>query len=298
MRALARFRLPDGSLVELGHGDLIGRLLTAALPLADGRISEAHAMLSLRGQELKLLALRGRFAVESRTRSSIVLQAGQRVSLADGLELLVEEVQLPAAVLGVEGDGLPRQVLTGVSSLLTRPRPELVPRFIPNAPAHLWTDGEGWQLHVGEQITPLRPGHTWTLDGRSFRAVAVALSSASRTATRADGGIHRRLKVVARFETAHIYRGDGDPIALNGLSARILSELVAFEGPVPWEVLAKELWPDEDDRHLLRRKLDVNLSRLRKKLRDASIRSDLVRADGFGHFELFLMEGDQIEDRT
>lgn len=73
---------------------------------------------------------------------------------------------------------------------------------------------------------------------------------------------------------------------------------MVFDGPVPWEVLAQELWGDEDDRHLLRRKLDVNLSRLRKKLRDAGIRSDLVRADGFGHFELFLMDGDKVEDRT
>ena len=77
-----------------------------------------------------------------------------------------------------------------------------------------------------------------------------------------------------------------------------MSEVVAFDGPVPWEVLAKELWPGEDDRNLLRRKLDVNLSRLRKKLRDARIRPDLVRSDGFGHVELFLHDGDRVEDRT
>ena len=63
MRAFVRFRLPEGNSVELGHGDLIGRLWSAALPIADARISEADAMVSLRGQELKLLALRGRFAL-------------------------------------------------------------------------------------------------------------------------------------------------------------------------------------------------------------------------------------------
>jgi len=282
----------------LGPGDWIGRLMSAALSLADGRISGAHAMVSLRGQELNLLALRGRFAVEGRTRSALVLEAGQRIVLAEGLELAVEEVVLPTAVMGVEGDGLPKQVLGGVSSLMTRPRPELIPRFVPGAPAHLWTDGEGWHLQLGDQTTLLQPGHSWTVDGRDFRAVAVALSSAGRTATRMDGSIQRTVRVVAHFETAHVFVDQGQALALNGLSARILSELVAFDGPVPWKVLAQELWPDEDDRDLLRRKLDVNLSRLRKKLRDAGIRADLVRADGFGHFELFLLDGDRVEDRT
>jgi len=60
MRAFVRLRCTDGSIAELTHGDLIGRLGTAALHFDDARISEAHAMISLRGQELKLLALRGR----------------------------------------------------------------------------------------------------------------------------------------------------------------------------------------------------------------------------------------------
>ncbi|HNH46400.1 MAG TPA: FHA domain-containing protein, partial [Myxococcota bacterium] len=146
MRAIVRFRLPEGGTVELGPGDLIGRLWSAALSIPDPRISEAHAMISLRGEELKLLALRGRFAVEGRSQSGIVLAAGQRIALADGLELLVEEVTLPSAVFAIEGDGLPRVVVAGPCSLLTRPRPELVPRLIPEAPAWLWSDGEVWCL--------------------------------------------------------------------------------------------------------------------------------------------------------
>ena len=123
MRAYVRLRLPDGSSSELGHGDLIGRLWSAALSIPDARVSEAHAMVSLRGQELLLLPLRGRFAVDGQRQSSLVLAAGQRVTLAEGLDLLVEEVSLPAAVFAVEGDGLPRVVVSGVCSLLTRPRP-------------------------------------------------------------------------------------------------------------------------------------------------------------------------------
>ena len=39
------------------------------LHVDDARVSEAHALVSLRGRELQLLALRGRFAVDSTPRS-------------------------------------------------------------------------------------------------------------------------------------------------------------------------------------------------------------------------------------
>jgi|GEM_PF-4421477 len=48
MRAFVRFLLPDGSARELSHGDVIGRLASAELPLDDERLSEAHAMVRLR----------------------------------------------------------------------------------------------------------------------------------------------------------------------------------------------------------------------------------------------------------
>lgn len=313
MRAYVRLRLPNepaslrGSAsascppplsVELGHGDLIGRLWSAALSIRDARVSEAHAMVSLRGQELLLLPLRGRFAVDGQRQTSLVLAAGQRITLADGLDLVVEEVSLPAAVFAVEGDGLPRVVVSGVCSLLTRPRPELVPRLVPHAPAHLWGDGEGWCLTINGATRPLQVGDTWDLDGRHFRAVGLSLDAAGRTVTRLEGGVARPLRIVAQFDTVHIHREAGGALALSGLAARLVSEVVAFDGPVSWEVLARELWPDEDDEHLLRHKLDVTLSRLRSRLREAEIRPDLVRSDGFGKVELFLLDGDQIEDRT
>lgn len=298
MRAYVRLRLPDGSASELGHGDLIGRLWSAALSISDARVSEAHAMVSLRGQELLLLPLRGRFAVDGQRQSSLVLAAGQRITLADGLELVVEEVSLPAAVFAVEGDGLPRVVVSGVCSLLTRPRPELVPRLVPDAPAHLWGDGEGWCLTMDGATRPLRVGDSWEIDGRRFRAVGLSLDTARGTVTRLDGSVTRSLRVVAQFDTVHIHSEGGGAVALSGLAARLISEVVAFDGPVAWEVLAGELWPEEDDAHLLRHKLDVTLSRLRSRLRDAQVRPDLVRSDGFGKVELFLLDGDVVEDRT
>ncbi len=69
MRAFVRFQLPDGTQRDLYPGDIIGRLWSAALHVDDARVSEAHALVSLRGRELQLLALRGRFAVDSTPRS-------------------------------------------------------------------------------------------------------------------------------------------------------------------------------------------------------------------------------------
>ena len=76
------FRLPDGTTAALGHGDVIGRLESAALHLSDPRISEAHAMVSLRGGALKLVALRGRLVVDGAALRDVELVPGLVVQLA------------------------------------------------------------------------------------------------------------------------------------------------------------------------------------------------------------------------
>jgi hypothetical protein len=121
MLASVRLRLPDGSTTTLSPGDIVGRMASAALVLDDPRVSEAHALVSLRGAELQLLALRGMFAVNGEPSSKIVLQPGQRLSFAEGLALEVEAVQLPDTLAALEGDGLPTQVLGGGQLALRRP---------------------------------------------------------------------------------------------------------------------------------------------------------------------------------
>jgi hypothetical protein len=104
--------------------------------------------------------------------------------------------------------------------------------------------------------------------------------------------------LVANYDSVHIHRDNSVAIALGGISARILSELVAMDGPAEWEVIAREVWRGEQDRHDLRKKWDVNLFRLRSKLRKAKIRSDLIRSDGCGKLELLLHADDTVVDKT
>lgn len=295
-RAVAWFRLPDGERVALGHGDFIGRVWTAALVLDDPRVSEGHAMVSLRGGELWLLALRRRVAVDGRSVGEVRLEPGQAIELADRLVLHVEAVELPDVVLAIEAEGLPAVALPAVAALRGRPRPSVAGRHEPGAPCVVWTTGEGWRRSVDGVVTSLAPGDTWLVEGVPFRAIALALSGGG--ATRLTGGVDPPLLVRVSFDTALVQRGEDPPVALSGQLARVLSELVALGGPAPWEVVARELWPDETDAFLLRKKWDVVLGRLRARLREGRIRADLVHAAGTGQVELLLRPGDRVDDRN
>ena len=299
VRAFARVRLGNGQGAELGHGDMIGRLWSLALCVDDPRVSEAHAMISLRDQQLKLLALRGRFAVGGRTTAEVALVPGLEIELAKDLTLTIEAVELPASVLAIQGDGLPRQLLSGVCSLITRPRPAIVRSHKGNAEATMWSGGLGWSIRLqGGETRPVMAGVSLTVDGRTFEFVSVDLETVAGGPTVVRGAVDHPLHIVARFDSVHIHRDGSQPVVLSGKSARIISELVAFGGPVTWQVLAGEVWNEDEDPQQLRRKLDTSLSRLRRKLREARVRPDLVRAGGTGHFELVLHSRDVVEDQS
>ena len=110
MRAFATLLLPDGKLHAIAAGDIVGRLPSAALFLEDERVSEAHALVSLRGREPKLLSLRGRLIVDGKPCTETVLEEGMVIEPAPGLELSGAGVRLPDAVLSLEAPGLPWQI--------------------------------------------------------------------------------------------------------------------------------------------------------------------------------------------
>lgn len=297
MRPHALLRTTQGDELSLGHGDLIGRLWSAALCIDDPRISEAHAALSLRSGELRLLSLRGRLRVAEQWLAEVTLTPGLQVWLADGIGLEVLGVTLPAETLALEAQGLPRLTLRGACSLYAGSLARVLPGLQPDAAAWLWGDGERWSLRDGQgPPRPLLVGDEITLGQAVYRVVAVALGRAGPGQTLMPGPAAAPMVVTARFDTVHIYSQGELRAVLDGIPARIVSELVALGGPVRWQLLADEVWGKDVDATTLRNRLDVALVRLRRVLRDGRLRPDLVRMTGTGHIELLLHPLDRVED--
>ncbi|MCB9670480.1 MAG: FHA domain-containing protein [Alphaproteobacteria bacterium] len=284
---------PDGERHTLVHGDVLGRLWSAALHINDGRVSECHAMISTRGAELQLLGLRGRFRVGGEVRREVDLKPGQHIELAPGVWVTVEAVHPPSALLALEAPGMPRVVVTGVASLVGGERPAVRPGWNADADGQIWPTGEGWMRSGPHAPEPVDDGSTWSVAGTTFRAVLQVGAQPT-----ADDRIHGdRLRIVAHYDAAHVHLADGRSLVLSGLCARLVSELVAVGQPIGWEALAAELWgPLETS--VLRKRFDMQLSRLRHKLRAVGVRTNLVIADGTGLVQLVLGPDDVAEDAS
>lgn len=127
---------------------------------------------------------------------------------------------------------------------------------------------------------------------------SVTLGEVATAATRATGRIDPGLRLVARYDTVHIEQEGRAPAVVSGLGARIISELVAFGVPTPWQMVARAIYPDIDDEWHLRQNWDRTLRRLRSMLRRKGVRDNLVRADGQGNVELVLKGDDTVVDES
>ncbi|MES2639391.1 MAG: FHA domain-containing protein [Myxococcota bacterium] len=298
LHASVRLLDPAGHEHDLVHGDVVGRLWTAALQLDDGRVSEAHAMVSLREGLLQLIPLRGALAVGGTPQNHVSLRPGVEIELARGVTLRVLAVNLPDSVLGIEGPSLVRQMMPGVCSVVLDPTPRVVRGWRDDSALRVWTTGEGWMAcYPGEPPQPVVPGATWSLGAAVVTFVDIPLHAASPQTTRRGGAIDAPLHIIAQFETVHLHREQQAPVVLAGMQARLVSELVALGGPVAWATLAGELWPDEGPA-VQRSRLDTLISRVRRRLRTVGIRASLVHTDGAGSIELLRYPHDRVEDCT
>jgi hypothetical protein len=299
MRAWARLEGPEGQVADLQPGDIIGRTHRSALRLDDPRISEAHALVSLRGGRLKLLALRGALAVGRQRLAELELAAGLTVHLAKGAAVHVLGVSLPPVLMAVAvGDAPPVALMGSVQSIGGSPV-TLAAGYSDTAFAHVWSTGDAWMLRCRDQTPVLaEPGLGFDAGGTPVRLVELDLREVGASSTVDAGRLDAALHLVARYHSVHIHRQGHPVLSLSGQPAVLLSELVTLDGPVEWTVLAGQIWRRHSRRDGLRKKLDATLMRLRRKLSAAGIREDLVRADGTGRLELVLREGDRTEDLT
>lgn len=290
----AHFSLPDGRAVAVSPGGIIGRMPTAALRLADPRVPEAAALVSLRGRDLHLLSLRGRLEIDGEAEDDAVLVAGQRVAVS-GVEIGVVGVDLPAQVLALRISGHARELCAPVYSLVLAPEPDLVPAYLDDTPLRAWSTAEGWAIDAGAGPERLAAGKSWSVAGVEVSAVTLELAAVASTATVGPGSA---LTLVVRSTSVHVHRPRRAPYALDGLAAQLVTELALMRAPAPWDVVAREIWGDDHDIPWLRANWDRTLRRLRHHLREADIRGDLVRADGRGNVEVYLYPGDEIVDEA
>lgn len=281
-------------------GDIIGRMPRSALRIEDPRISEAHALVSLRGAGLKLLALRGRLGVGGKPLTEVALTVGSRVLLGGFYPLIVTAVSLPERVYALAlGDATPLVidrviVLRAINGAL-----QASAGFDPDAEATAWGSERGVHLrHHDGSDELLGAGDATTVGGLRVAVLLVDNLLAEQAATAQQGQFDVALHIVSHYDTVHVYPAHGSAIVFDGFAARLLAELGLIGTPVAWEAVAKALWPEEDDSGILRQRWDQATSRVRKRLREGRVRTDLVRSNRTGLVELYLGPQDRFEDNA
>ncbi len=278
----------------------MGRLSVAAVRIADPRVAEAHALVTLRGRGLRLEALQGWLAVGGRHVGGIDLEEGQAIALARGLVVEVEHVVLPRTVLALEFTALPSGLpttheLSGSIYSITDVAPGLHPVMDLGAPAHVMSTGDGWCLRMGGPVENISPGRRWTVAGWSVRAVALEIGVGEGVAPiEAERREELAMYITTRFNTAYFHVPGRPSFTLVDDPARVVGAMAARERSAPWDVVAQEIWPEVRDLSRLRERWDTALRRLRACLSEAGVRDDLVRSDGAGNIELHLMDGDLL----
>lgn len=294
-----QFELADRTIVRLIPGDVIGRMARAALIVNDPRISEAHAFVSFRRGEFYLLSLRRMLLVNGKPVAEILLAINTVVELAEGVSLRVVALEKPATVLAIASDALGVRALGDVTSLQAGPPPRISSRFIGDADVVIWSSQpDAWLVRARNRPAKALNLHdTFDVGGTQFTVVAAPLATFTLPATIRDQRLETPLHFIVYFESIEIHRPNQATVIFGGVGGRIFSELMAFSGPVNWDVIAREVWGDSGDIVDLRHRWDVALGRLRAKLREADLRSDLIRADGRGQVQLVLHKDDQVVER-
>lgn len=292
MQSSAWLTIDGGSPVAVLPGEYVGRSPRAALCISDPRVSEAHALVSLRGGALWLLGLRGRFRVEGVVLSEVELVPGIRVDLTPETSICCHAIELPERMMAVTIPELGRPVLTGTASLVAGKPPRLLPGLVPDAAAVFWSLGEQWYLRQSNgQDTPLEPGTPQVVDGLRLTPVLVRPARGSRTRTVPQTGPCLEVRIGPQGVLVRA-DGHGERARLGGVHGRLLGALLAADEPVHWTDLCHRIWPDDrSELGSLRNRLDVAVTRLRQRLRELDLHGINVSFDGLGHVRVVVAEG-------
>ncbi|MCB9687509.1 MAG: hypothetical protein H6738_04380 [Alphaproteobacteria bacterium] len=283
----------------LTPGDLVGRLSSATLRIEHPHISEVHAYVSLRDGVLKLLALRGGLGLDGKMVREVTLASDQRIQLAVGQTIEVVEVCNPTLQLALlTEDGSLEPLSGGMVSLV--PGRGRSPRLEEDAAVVLWPDGDHWMVQLAGQPRPrhLEVGTELEVGRQRYRVVEVPIGDTQTPSTLSGARLDAPLRLEGFYDTIHVHREGTASLVLSGAAGRLLCELGAIGQPVHWADVARAVWDDESDIDRLRKRWDVLLIRLRRRLAAASVRTDLVHPDGTGNIRLLLNAADRFVDKS
>ena len=283
---------------SLGIGDLIGRSEQAALCIDDPRISEAHAFLSLRGGALMLLALRGRFRVLGKVVPEVELCAGMDIELYKGFWLHCDEVVVPGALNGLNIPGLGTIALTHTSSLFfDQSTKDFVIKqgHIAQADAVFWSLGDVWSYRLRDGTTrELVAGTSLQVGTHTITCERIALADVGVAKTRQSERAPLHLEIAPKSVNIRVDIHERTAV-ITGVPGKILASVSSHSHPVEWDIVAHQVWPDDVcSESSLRRRFDVGMLRLRAKLQQLDLPSNLVQMDGSGLVALQLEPEDSI----
>lgn len=276
-------------LYTLVPGELIGRSDQAAICLDDPRISEAHAMVSLRGQGLKLLPLRGRFRVDGETVHEVLLSAGLCVELAPDLFMLCVEVILPNSVLSVVFSNLPRIVPSGTTTLYLTPRPRIKHGYDPSGAAILWAVGGRWRIHLAErgETLELESDLTMELGGERLELRQVPLLDTVYPSTRSTLEDPPKLERCGNGVKAWLDGPEERCVLITGIPGKICAALLDAGNSASVQEIIEVVWEgDLSTPSALRKRFDMGLSRLRERFTELGFEAAMIQLDGTGTLTL------------
>lgn len=287
-------RTDEHDYVPLHPGDLIGRLRTAALHLDDPRVSEAHALLSLRGRSLWLFGLRGGLRVGRTWRHEVELEEGLVLGLADDVDLEVVSVTLPSTVHALRDD-------QGTVTALDRPEwsvmadGTVVPGFLREGVAWVWSSAGAWRLQVvGGDSGALAADETFVAANRRFTLESEPVAVADVVATVTSGWNVPPFTIDTWEQHTKIVVEGRAEVELTGNGHRILRQAARKTeqgGAVHWSEVAEAIWRV----NATEQNWFTNHRRLQHRLRTLRLPPDLVSCTG-GQVRLVMRAG--IDDLT
>ncbi|HND33582.1 MAG TPA: FHA domain-containing protein, partial [Myxococcota bacterium] len=229
--------------MELQVHSLIGRISRMDLQLNDPRISEVHALVTLKDGSLWLKGLGAPLFVNGKSEPQVRLAQDVEVELArSGIFLRVEKLYLPQQFPTLTLPDQPPQTLAASSYHLTAGM-QLAAGLHPDALLSLWSIGEDWffRLATGEE-GPCEDKKDWSIAGRSVHFGLCV--GAKLVKTIQDDSLPRTY--VIGSSTVSIKRENRRDVVFDGQQAQLL-KLAILHGRNPetafkWFDVVEEIW--------------------------------------------------------